>query len=115
MYSAQLLDHFQNPRNAGDVAGANATAEIENPSCGDVVPAVAHGSRIILADSWTADTAEIAAARPDLVIAAVPYQEKAVSEILKAGARFLGLAPRNLADIYTDIATIAGAVGAMGH
>lgn len=37
MYSAQLLDHFQNPRNAGDVAGANATAEIENPACGDVL------------------------------------------------------------------------------
>lgn len=80
--------------------------------CADIVPAVADGSRIILADSWTADTAQIVAAQPDLVIAAVPYQKKAVSEILKAGARFLGLAPRTLADIYTDIATIAGAVGA---
>ena len=80
--------------------------------CADVVPAVANGSRVILADSWTADTAQIVAARPDLVIAAVPYQEKAVCEILKAGTRFLGLAPRTLADIYTDIATIAGAVGA---
>ena len=80
--------------------------------CADVVPAVADGSRIVLADSWTADTAQIVAARPDLVIAAVPYQEKAVSEILKAGTRFLGLAPKTLADIYTDIATIAGAVGA---
>ena len=76
------------------------------------MPAVADGSRIVLADSWTADTAQIVAARPDLVIAAVPYQEKAVSEILKAGTRFLGLAPKTLADIYTDIATIAGAVGA---
>lgn len=37
MYSAQLLDHFQNPRNAGDVAGADAVAEIENPVCGDVL------------------------------------------------------------------------------
>src|SRR6202140_1218929 len=81
--------------------------------CADVVPEVADGSRIILADSWTADTAQIVAAQPDLVIAAVPYQEKAVSEILKAGARFLGLAPKTLADIYTDIATIAGAVGAI--
>lgn len=81
--------------------------------CADVVPAVADGSRIIVADSWTADTAQIVATHPDLVIAAVPYQEKAVSEILKAGARFLGLAPKTLADIYTDIATIAGAVGAM--
>jgi iron complex transport system substrate-binding protein len=81
--------------------------------CADVVPEVADGSRIILADSWTADTAQIVAAQPDLVIAAVPYQEKAVSEILKAGARFLGLAPKTLADTYTDIATIAGAVGAI--
>jgi nitrogen fixation protein NifU and related proteins len=35
MYSAQLLDHFQNPRNAGDIADADARAEIENPVCGD--------------------------------------------------------------------------------
>ena len=37
MYSAQLLDHFQNTRNAGDVADADAIAEIENPACGDVL------------------------------------------------------------------------------
>jgi nitrogen fixation protein NifU and related proteins len=37
MYSAQLLDHFQNPRNAGDIADADGTAEIENPACGDVL------------------------------------------------------------------------------
>lgn len=80
--------------------------------CADVVKEVAHGSRLILSDSWTAETAQIVSAQPDLVIAAVPYQEKAVSEILKAGARFLGLAPRTLADIYMDIATIAGTVGA---
>lgn len=81
--------------------------------CADVVTGVADGSRMILSDSWTAETEQIIAAQPDLVIAAVPYQEKAVSEILKAGARFLGLAPKTLADIYTDIAIIAGAVGAM--
>lgn len=79
--------------------------------CADVVPAVADGDRLILSDSWTADAEQIVAARPDLVIASVPYQEKAVIEILKAGIRFLGLAPKNLADIYTDILTIAGAVG----
>jgi iron complex transport system substrate-binding protein len=81
--------------------------------CADVVPQVANGSRVILADSWTADTAQIVSAEPDLVIAAVPYQEKAVSEILRAGVRFLGLAPKTLGEIYTDIATIAGAVGAL--
>jgi iron complex transport system substrate-binding protein len=80
--------------------------------CADVVPEVADGSRQILADSWTADAAQIAAAQPDLVIASVPYQEKAVIEILKSGAPFLGLAPRNLQDIYRNIAMIAGIVGA---
>jgi len=79
--------------------------------CADVVPEVASSSRMILADSWTAHADEIILARPDLVIASVPYQEKAVIEILKSGCRFLGLAPRNLADVYTDIAVIAGAVG----
>jgi nitrogen fixation NifU-like protein len=37
MYSAQLLDHFQNPRHAGDVANADGSAEIENPVCGDII------------------------------------------------------------------------------
>ncbi|HZZ16855.1 MAG TPA: iron-sulfur cluster assembly scaffold protein [Candidatus Sulfotelmatobacter sp.] len=37
MYSTQLLDHFQNPRNAGEIAEADATVEIENPVCGDVL------------------------------------------------------------------------------
>jgi nitrogen fixation NifU-like protein len=37
MYSAQLLDHFQNPRNVGDVADPDASVEIENPVCGDVI------------------------------------------------------------------------------
>ncbi len=84
--------------------------------CVDVVPEVRtkleSGDRLIVADSWTSKSAEILAAKPDLVIAAVPYQEAAVTEILKAGIRFLGLAPRSLNDIYTDIAIISGCVGA---
>ena len=85
--------------------------------CTDVCPGIKANGRIILSDSWTANAAEIVAAKPDLVVAAVPYQEKAVAEILKAGARFLGLAPKTLADIYTDIACIAGVMGATqrGH
>ena len=80
--------------------------------CADVVPEVTLQPHTILADSWTANAEQIIAAQPDLVIASVPYQEKAVVEILKAGSRFLGFAPKTLADIYTDIAIIAGAVGA---
>jgi iron complex transport system substrate-binding protein len=79
--------------------------------CVDVCPEVASGRRIV-DDSWTAHAGEIAALQPDLVIAAVPYQEKSVAEILKAGARFFGLAPRKIDDIYMDIIAIAGLVGA---
>ncbi len=80
--------------------------------CADVVPEIKSGNRIIVADSWTSKASEIVAAAPDLVIAAVPYQEAAVIEILKAGIRFLGLAPRALDNIYTDIALISSCVGA---
>lgn len=80
--------------------------------CAEVCPEVRANGQRIIADSWTAKATEIIAARPDLVVAAVPYQEKAVVEILRSGARFLGLAPRTLADIYIDIAAIAGIMGA---
>jgi nitrogen fixation NifU-like protein len=37
MYSPQVLDHFQHPRNPGEVANPNALVQIENPACGDVL------------------------------------------------------------------------------
>jgi iron complex transport system substrate-binding protein len=80
--------------------------------CVDVVPQVRDNKRMIVADSWTAKSGEILAAKPDLVIAAVPYQQEAITEILKAGIRFVALAPRSLADIYGDIGIIATLVGA---
>src|SRR5271157_4261100 len=83
--------------------------------CADVCPEVADGSRLIVSDSWTAQSQQILAAHPDLVLASVPYQLEAVAEILKAGVRFLGLAPRTLADIYADISAIAGVMGAGGR
>jgi len=37
MYSAQLLDHFEHPRNPGEVSAPDASAQIENPACGDIL------------------------------------------------------------------------------
>lgn len=37
MYSSQVLDHFEHPRNAGSLPDADASARIENPACGDVL------------------------------------------------------------------------------
>ena len=37
MYSARLLDHFQNPRNVGVLPPPAATVEVSNPVCGDIL------------------------------------------------------------------------------
>jgi nitrogen fixation NifU-like protein len=37
VYSAELLDHFQNPRNAGEVEAPDSIARLENPACGDIL------------------------------------------------------------------------------
>jgi iron complex transport system substrate-binding protein len=62
-------------------------------------------------DSWSAKADQIMAAKPDLVIASVPYQMDSVAEILKSGVPFLGLAPKSLDDIYKDIMMIARVMG----
>jgi nitrogen fixation protein NifU and related proteins len=37
MYSPQVLDHFEHPRNAGEVPDAGASVQVENPACGDIL------------------------------------------------------------------------------
>jgi len=37
MFSEAVLDHFRNPRNAGELTGATATVEVSNPVCGDIL------------------------------------------------------------------------------
>lgn len=37
MYSAELLDHFEHPRNGGELPDATSRARIENPACGDIL------------------------------------------------------------------------------
>jgi iron complex transport system substrate-binding protein len=82
--------------------------------CRDVCPEISEIGTMTVADSWTAQASQIAELKPDLVIASVPYQEKAIAEIMKCGARFLGFAPKTLDDIYMDIAAIAGIMDAIG-
>ena len=37
MFSDAVLDHFRNPRNAGELPDATATVEVTNPVCGDIL------------------------------------------------------------------------------
>ena len=36
-YSEKILDHFQNPRNVGDLEQPDAEARLEHPVCGDIM------------------------------------------------------------------------------
>ena len=93
-----------------DALGARDRLVACTKYCEEVLPGISQG-RLVVADSWSSQAAEIMAARPDLVIASVPYQLESVAEILKAGLPFLGLAPKRIADIYRDMAMIAGVIG----
>ena len=37
MFSDAVLDHFQNPRNTGELPSATSKVEVSNPVCGDVL------------------------------------------------------------------------------
>ncbi|MBI2857285.1 MAG: Fe-S cluster assembly scaffold protein NifU [Chloroflexi bacterium] len=36
-YSDKVLDHFRNPRNAGDMENPDGTGRVGNPVCGDIM------------------------------------------------------------------------------
>ena len=37
MHSGRLLDHFQNPRNPGELAPPAVKVDVTNPACGDML------------------------------------------------------------------------------
>ncbi len=37
MYAGRLLDHFQNPRNVGELPPPAVTVDVSNPACGDIM------------------------------------------------------------------------------
>ncbi len=37
MYSDKVMEHFQNPRNVGEIEDASGVGEVGNPACGDVM------------------------------------------------------------------------------
>ena len=49
MYSELLLDHFQNPRNVGELPAPAIAVEVSNPACGDILRLSARfaGERVV--------------------------------------------------------------------
>jgi nitrogen fixation protein NifU and related proteins len=50
MHSAIVLDHFKNPRNAGELPGATASVDVSNPVCGDILRLAARVENGLIAD-----------------------------------------------------------------
>jgi iron complex transport system substrate-binding protein len=88
--------------------------------CLEALPELAARNLPVLHDSWsfdrTSDPAKpgnletLQTARPDIVLASVPYRMESLAAILKSGLPVLALAPHSLADISTDIRLIASLV-----
>lgn len=75
--------------------------------CTEALPELAERGLPVLHDSWTADTAEILATKPTLVVASVPYRMESLAAILKTSMPVLALAPHSLADVFSDIRLLA--------
>jgi len=75
--------------------------------CLYALPQLADRNLPILHDSWTANTSEITATNPDIVVASVPYRMESLAAVLKASIPVLTLAPRDLDTIVADIRLLA--------
>lgn len=76
----------------------------------------------LLHDSWSfggnpgdlrSAQATLKLARPDLLLASVPYRTETLAAILRSGYPVLALAPRTLADVLADIRLIASVADAI--
>ena len=50
-YSEKVLDHFQHPRNVGEIEGADAKVRVENPACGDIMDLAVKLSGVHIAEA----------------------------------------------------------------
>ncbi len=89
--------------------------------CLEALPELAARNLPVLHDSWSfgahphdlkTDSAGVLAARPDLLIASVPYRLETLAAILRSGLPVLALAPHTLADIFADIRLVASVIHA---
>ncbi|MCG8400939.1 MAG: Fe-S cluster assembly scaffold protein NifU [Firmicutes bacterium] len=37
MYTEKVMEHFENPRNVGEIADADGVGQVGNPTCGDIM------------------------------------------------------------------------------
>jgi iron complex transport system substrate-binding protein len=78
--------------------------------CLEAMPELGQRNLPVLQDSWSFDKPgnlkALADARPDIVMASVPYRMESLAAILRSGLPVMALAPHALPDIYSDIRLI---------
>ena len=87
--------------------------------CVEAMPALAERGLPVLQDSWSFDKPgnieALLAAKPDVVVASVPYRMESLAAILKAGLAVVTFAPKSVAEIYGDIRILAALTGAVAQ
>ena len=105
MYNSTILDHFEKPRNVGEISDATAIAEVTNPACGDIlklwvriengkvsevkfkasgcVPSVACGSALteMIKGASIADLAEVGPSKIECAVNGLPSASRHASEL----------------------------------
>jgi len=81
VYSAQVIDHFEHPRNIGVVDSPDAVAQVENPACGDVLKLTAK-----VADGRIAEARFLAQGCVPAIACGSALTELIVGKTLKAAA-----------------------------
>jgi nitrogen fixation NifU-like protein len=121
MYPERLIDHFQNPRNVGELAAPAITVEVSNPACGDILrlstrwsegrvaearykvrgctASIAAGSALTewLVGRSVAEVAEFTAAAVDEAVGGLPAASKHAAVLCADGVRALLKASRESA------------------
>ncbi len=95
------------------------------PSCTSILCAIGGKNQLVAVTPWCADVCsvrglpavgdcwrnasieKISRLRPNLIVGSVPFHPETVARILTIPAQFLALNPRSLADIESDIQTLA--------
>jgi len=103
------------------------------PSCTSILCALGAKRQLVAVTPWCADVCavrnlpatgdcwrnssieKISRLRPTLIVGSVPFYPETVARILTIPAQFLALNPRSLADIESDIQTLARITNRLAH
>ena len=102
LYQSVILDHNRKPRNFGELAGANHSADGKNPLCGDHVNVELHVDGDIISDvKFTGHGCAISKASASLMTSAVKGKTRAEADALfqRFHALVLGQDPQAGADL----------------